>query len=124
MLTLKAISTVELRVDIAIPPENPVIKGFLTCDAVVRSKAQMQELTERIENGDFASDSQVLIDGDLYRNIRGLVNTEGKELSGADAVKECTEGPFGMYLTQALVKKYFTHFGEAQAKNSPRSRGR
>lgn len=124
MLKLKAIETVELRVDIAIPPENPEIRGYLTCTAVVRSKAQMQELSSRIENGDFESDAQILNEGDLYREIKGLQASDGKDLVGREAFKECTEGPFGMYLTQALVKKYFSHFGEAQAGNLRRSRGR
>lgn len=124
-LVLKKIDTVELKVEIAIPPENPVIKGFITCDAVVRSKAEMKALSEKLEEGEFTSDAELLTKGDLYRDIRGLTNTDGKELKTfEDALQEVTEGKYSVYLTTALVRKYFGHTQDAQSKNSIRSRGR
>lgn len=138
-LILKAIDTVEVRVEVAIPPENPQIRGFLLCDAVIRSKEDMRKLQEQLEAGDFDGDADILVnapapldkdgksigDKGLFKDIRGLVNTEGKSLESYDeALREVTEGRYSVYLTSALVRKYFAHMQEAPAKNSKRSRGR
>jgi len=135
-LILKAIDTVEVKVEIAIPPENPQIRGFLLCDAVIRSKEDMRKLQEQLEAGDFDGDADILVnapapldkdgksigDKGLFKDIRGLVNTEGKSLETYD--EALRGGRYSVYRTTALVRKYFAHMQEAPAKNSKRSRGR
>lgn len=138
-LILKAIDTVEVRVEVAIPPENPQIRGFLACDAIIRSKDEMKTIQRMIEDGEFEGDADILInapaptdkDGNpisekgLFKNIRGLVNVDGKSLETyGEAIKEVTEGRYSVYLTSALVRKYFSHMQEAPGKNSKRSHGR
>lgn len=125
-LKLVAKETVAIRIDIAIPPENPEIKGFIMCDAIVRSKPEMDEIQRRVDEGELARDDDMLTKAPLFKNIHGLEGQEGPCDTYEKALKEVTEGPYSVYLTQALVKGYFGHFGREMvvAKNSNRPRGR
>lgn len=141
-LTLRKIDTVEVRVDIAIPPENPQIKGFLLCDAIVRNKKEMERIMDDLNDGSYKDDGEFLRNAGkffnedarkdaggeeilgLFKNIRGLKDENGVEMDYARAIKEVTEGELSSYLILALTKRYFQQFGEAQGKNSGKSRSR
>jgi hypothetical protein len=124
-LMIKRLESFPLKVDIAIPPENPVIKGFITAYLAPRSKPEMQELQQKLEDGEFSGDDDLLKRGNLFTAIEGLTNTEGRELTTLeDALKEVTEGPLSMYLTSILVRRYFEHFQASPVKNFRPSRGR
>lgn len=124
-LNLKKKATVEIRIEIAIPPENPEIKGHLMCDAIIRGTKQMAELQERIDNGELVTQEDLLVRGPLYTNIRGLGNDDGECDTYDKALKEVTEGIYSSYLVPALVQGYFKHYNkDPVAKNLPRSRGR
>lgn len=138
-LILKAVTTLPLRVDIAIPPERPEIEGFLTCKQIVRSRPEMERVQQMLADGDFENDADLLqnapapVDANgvaigpkgLYSEINGLTDSTGRELKSYDeAINEVVNGPFSVYLVAALVRKYFGSMAEAPGKISRRSRGR
>lgn len=123
-LVLKKAATVAIRVDIAIPPEDPIIKGFLMCDAVVRGRKELEELQGKLESGEYADDAALLRNGEIFTAIHGLAVDDSGELEPAAAMKEVLEGQWSVYLTTALLRRYFEHFREAGAKNLKTLRGR
>lgn len=118
MLKMTKITEVPLRVDIAIPPEKPIITGFLQTTALIRGKEEMKSLQERIDDGEFETDAELIEKKLLYSSVGELEDEDGKVLTGDDAIRYVTTGKFSSYLTSALVRRYFAHFSDAPAKNS------
>lgn len=123
-LKLKKLTELPLKVEIAIPPENPEIEGYLDTKIKVHSPKQLDELQERIKAKTYADDFDLLRNGGLYTEIKGLENDEGECDTFEKAMTECTEGPFALYLTTRLIQKFFDHHKDATVKNSKRPRGR
>lgn len=114
---MKSMPTFPLKVELAIPPERPVMKGFITVDAVVKSKEEIKTLGEQnYEDGEFFDQ--------LIQAVHGLGNDAGAVLEGEDAMKEVKEGKLSMYLVPAIVSAYFEQYGEARRKNSRTSQRR
>lgn len=118
--TTKKIDTAPLKISIAIPPENPKIKGYFTGHAILRSKVENKELFDRIDSGEI-EDDQLL--HELYTGFDGLANAAGY-CEGEAAFVEILTGPNSAYLTPAAIQAYYTQYGEARQGNFKRSRGR
>lgn len=118
--TTKKIDTAPLKITVAIPPENPKIKGYFTGRAILRSKVENKELFDRIDAGD-VEDDQLL--HELYEGFDGLANEAGY-CEGEAAFVEILTGPNSAYLTPAAIQAYYTQYGEARQGNSKRLRGR
>ena len=132
-LVLKDLATVPLRVDVAIPPEKPLIEGFIMCHAVIRSKPDMEQLHKDFEDGKYdeentpeGEEKQTLLSKNmLFTGVDGLAVDGRGELFGDEAFDEATKGKWSMYIATAMVRKYFSHFlNDAAGKNSKRFRGR
>lgn len=114
---LKSIDTFPLKVELAIPPEKPIMRGHITCDAYIRNKDEIKALAdENLEDGEYFDR--------LIKSVQGLGNDAGTALEGDDAIKEVKEGRFSMYLVPAIVQAYFEQYGEARRKNSRTSQRR
>lgn len=118
--TTKKIDTAPLKISIAIPPENPKIKGYFMGHAILRSKVENKELFDRIDSGEI-EDDQLL--HELYTGFDGLANEAGY-CEGEAAFVEILTGPNSAYLTPAAIQAYYTQYGEARQGNFKRSRGR
>lgn len=110
MLSLKEQKTFPLRIEIAIPPERPTIKGHFEVDAKILTKDQLNELRERD-----LTDIEYMTE--LVADIRGLADSDGKPLEGQAAFDAVSKGLYSLYLTNAIVSTYFNQYGEANAKN-------
>jgi len=111
-LILKQLTTIEQRVDIAIPADNPVIRGHITCDFVVRSKEAFRELS-----GKGLSDEEYI--RAICSNIRGLASPDtGELLDGEAALQEAISGIWSAFLIPGIARRYGEQFAEASAKNS------
>lgn len=119
----KKVDTAPIKISIAIPPENPQIKGSFTGHAKLRSKAENKALLERFTNyeGDGDADSEMV--RELYASFEGLGNEAGP-LEGEAAFTELLTGSLSAYLVPAVVQAYYEQYGEARQGNSKRSRGR
>ncbi|MGQ0529987.1 MAG: hypothetical protein ACT4PG_09280 [Panacagrimonas sp.] len=112
----KKVETFSKKIDIAIPPENPVIKGHITVDFKVKSKTEIAELSERgLPDEEYIPE---ILDG-----VHGLGHPEtDEELTGSAAVQELLTGRYSMYLVPAVVATYFEQYGEARRGNSRKRR--
>lgn len=120
-LTTKKIDTAPLKIAVAIPPENPQVKGYFVGQAKIRTKAENKALFERIEAGEL-SDDEALV-RELYASFDGLGNDKG-ECVGEAAFTELLTGSLSAYLVPAVIQAYYEQYGEARQGNSKRSRGR
>jgi hypothetical protein len=118
--TTKKIDTAPLKITIAIPPENPKIKGYFTGHAILRSKVENKELFDRIDAGEVEDEQLVR---ECYESFDGLGNAAGY-CEGEAAFVEILTGPNSAYLTPAVIQAYYEQYGEARQKNFKRSRGR
>lgn len=118
MSTLKIVAkeTTAIRIDIAIPPEKPEIKGHFIGHARVRSKADNKALLEKFSHWEGEGDADEAIVRELYDRFDGLGDDSG-DLSGEAAFDAVLRGPLSAYLTPAVVSAYFEHFGEARLGN-------
>ena len=123
-LVLKDISTFPLTVNIALPPEKPKIRGYITAHAVIRDRDEVKKLREDITGGEYDSDGAVL--REMYDKLEGIATPQEPTvaLEGDEAFDYVIEGKYNVYLIGALMAAYFEHFDEARAKNFGRSRVR
>lgn len=115
---LKAIDTFELIVNLSIPPEKPIMKGFLTVDAKVMSKNEVKDLVEaELPDTEYFDK--------IVKGVRGMQSAEGVVLDAeTDAIEEVKNGRMSQWLMPAIVQAYFEQYGEARRKNLNRSRNR
>ena len=123
MLTIKKVETTPIKIAIAIPPENPTIKGSFVGHAKVRSKAENKALLERFQDHEGEGDADEALVRELYDRFEGLGNESGA-LEGDAAFNEVLRGPLSAYLTPAVVQAYYEQYGEARQGNSGRRRTR
>lgn len=110
---MKSMDTFSMKVELAIPPENPIMRGFLTVDAYVKSKAEFRELADKeLEDGEYFDA--------IVHAVHGLGDANGNPIEGEDAIREVKEGKLSMYYLPAIVTAYFEQYGEARRKNSKR----
>ena len=124
LIATKPIGTIPLKINIAIPPENPTIKGHFTGHARVRSKKENKALLEKFQDftGDGDSDEELV--RELYEGFSGLGDDAGQELTGEAAFDAVLKGPLSAYLMPAVVQAYYEQYGEARLGNSGRRRSR
>lgn len=120
----KKLAVVPLNIEVCIPPVNPQIEGTVECKAKVRTPDELVALQERIRNGDFADDADLLRNGELFTELNGIEHEGGKCETLEQAMDYVTKGEFAMYFTPRLIEGYFQHFKEAIVKNSKRRPGR
>lgn len=114
--TLVKIETFPLTIHLAIPPQAPQIKGYITVDCAPRNREQNRELLDQnLSDAEFLKQIAV--------NIRGLGNKAGP-IEGDAAFEECINGEWSAWLLPAIVSAYYEQFGEGRRKNSGPSRGR
>lgn len=124
MLTIpKKIDAAPLKIGIAIPPENPQIKGAFTAYAKVRSKAENKAMLERFSNYEGEGDGDEALVRELFDRFEGLGNENGP-LEGDAAFAEVLSGSLSAYLVPAVIQAYYEQYGEARVGNSKRSRVR
>lgn len=120
-LKITTISTEPMKIHLAIPPEKPIIKGYITAHAKLRSKAEMKQFGEDIQDNVYDDDIAVL--KEMYTGIDGL-GTDTDNISG-DAVWDfLLNDKVGSYIVPALIQAYFDQYNDARQKNSARSRSR
>lgn len=111
-LTIKSVSTFDLRINI----DCPLGKGHFTGRAKIRSKPENAVLFERISSGELENDEAVL--RELYEGFSGLDCEAGKEF------EYVLSGPASAYLAPAAIQAYFEQYGQAKAGNSRPLRAR
>lgn len=124
LIATKAVTTAPLKITIAIPPENPQVKGYFTGNAKVRSKTENKALLEKYQDWQGEGDSDEALVRELYDSFTGLGDDAGNELSGEAAFDAVLRGPLSSYLTPAVVQAYYEQYGEARQGNSARRRSR
>lgn len=107
----KEVETFELKIELAIPPEKPQMRGYITVDAIPRTKEEVRALSK-----------EDLSDEDYLRRI--AVNIRGLEQTGDAAFVEVTTGKLSMWILPAIITAFFEQFGEARRKNALPQRGR
>lgn len=114
--TKKKIETFSREIQLAIPPSNPQITGFITVEYKVRSKAEVKELSERgLQDEEYIRE--------IVAAVHGLGHPEtDEELKGEAALNEVLNGHYSMYLVPAVVTTYFEQFAEARRGNSLKRR--
>lgn len=123
-LKLSLIKTAPLRIDIAIPPENPSIKGHFIGHAKVRTKAENKALLDQFQEWDGEGDADSALVRELFEGFDGLGDANGADLTGEAAFDAVLTGPLSSYLTPAVVQAYFDQYGEARRGNSGKRRSR
>lgn len=111
---MKEMNTFPLRVDLVIPPENPIMRGYITVDAVVKSKEEFKVLAE-------ADMDDVEYFAQIVQAVHGLGDANGNPIEGEAAMREVQTGRLSMYYIPAIVSAYFEQYGEARQKNSRKS---
>lgn len=114
-LSIKPVSTDQFKVHVCIPPENPTMRGYLTVEAKVRSKAELKEFGEAITDGGFDDDIAAL--REMYTRIDGLGNDAGP-VAGEAVWDFLRNDKVGSYLVPALIEAYFDQYQAARQKNS------
>lgn len=122
-LKIALAKTAPIRISIAIPPENPTVKGHFIGHAKLRSKVENKELLERFQDFDGEGDADTELVRELYERFEGLGDETG-ELIGEAAFDAVLKGPLSAYLTPAVVQAYFEQYGEARRGNSGKRRSR
>lgn len=117
-LRVKRITTAALTIAIAIPPENPEIKGSFTAHAVIRSKPENTKFFDEVNDGKY-DDEQII--RALFTGFDGIENESGP-CTGEAAFEEVLRGDLSAWLTPAAIEAYYAQYGEARRKNSKRSR--
>ncbi len=119
-ITLKRVKlkTAPLKITVAIPPENPQIKGYITGRAILRSKPENTELFERIDSGELSRDEDIV--RALYEGFDGLGGEDGEEITGEAAFKDILEGEYSAYLVPAVSQAYYDQYGKARQGNYKR----
>lgn len=124
MLTIpKKIDTAPLKISIAIPAENPTIKGTFIANARLRSKAENKALLEKYSNWDGEGDGDEAMVRELFESFEGLGNDDGP-LLGEAAFLEVLRGRLSAFLVPAVIQAYYEQYGEARQGNFKRLRGR
>lgn len=119
--TVKPIDVDEFKVHLAIPPENPTMRGFITVKAKVRSKKELKEFGEAIQDDAYEDDIAVL--KDMFVDIDGIGNDAGA-VTG-DAVWEFLKvDKIGAYIVPALIEAYFAQYQSARRGNLKGRRSR
>lgn len=115
---LKMIETFPLEIELSIPPENPVMRGKIVCDAIIQTKEQVKALGEReLEDTEYFDN--------IIKAVHGLGAYDSDEpLEGQAALDEVRNGRFSMYFLPAIIQAYFEQYGEARRKNSKSLRRR
>lgn len=119
----KKVLTTPIKISVAIPPENPQIKGSFIGHARVRTKGENKALLQRFDPYEGEGDADEVLIRELYERFEGIANEDG-ELTGDAAFKELLTGPLSAYLVPAVIQAYYEQYGEARQGNSKRSRGR
>lgn len=119
-LMIKKIDTLPVTVDVAIPPEKPVLKGKFVAHAKVRSKDEIKALGERISSGEFENNDEALL-RELYTTFDGLGDAEGP-YDADKAWAFILKGQFSAQLTILLLNRYYEAHSEARQGNFARQR--
>ncbi len=117
----KRVTTDEFKIHLAIPPENPTMRGYITVRANVRSKAALKDLANAVQDDEYEDDIAVL--KDMYAGIEGLGNEDGP-LTGEAVWDFLINDPTGAYIVPALIEAYFDQYQQARRGNSKRRRSR
>lgn len=114
---MKSLKTTKMDVQLAIPPEDPIMRGTLRIEVRILSK---NEITEAQEDGvkDLEFYDRIVV------GIEGLGSPDGQLLGPQEAIKEARNGELSMYFVPAIILSYYEQFGEARRKNSQTSRKR
>jgi hypothetical protein len=114
--TKKKITTFRRKIELAIPPEKPELRGYIEVDFKTKTKPEVKALGEQ-----GLTDEELL--PEICEAIHGLGHHETDELLTGDAAfKEALEGPFSMYIPPAIVEDYFAQYAQARRGNSRRPR--
>jgi len=119
---IKPIDTDEFKIQLAIPPENPTMRGFVTVGAKVRSKNELKEFGEKIQANEFEDDIAIL--QAMYPGgVKGLGSDAGP-VEGDKVWEFLQTSPVGGFIVPALIEAYFDQYQGARQKNSARLRSR
>jgi len=112
-ITFTEATTHPIRIDI----NTTVAKGYFTGHARIRSQAELDELKERLDAGDYNDDEERLM-RDLYEKFDGFGDSDGfKELLDPDSKA-------APYMRNAAATAYFGQWAEARKGNSRTQRKR
>ena len=120
-LRIKKIPTGEIKISVAIPPDDPQVRGTFIGNAKIRNKAELKALQERIEREQMDDEAIVR---ELYADFDKLEDEEGRVLTGEASIQEVVKGELSAFLVPAVVQAYYAQYGEARAGNSRPLRAR
>lgn len=118
--TTKKVDTAPLKITVCIPPENPVLKGYFTGNAIIRDKPTIKAFQERCENEEVPEEEVLRW---MYIGFDGLANDAGY-CEGEAAFSEILTGVNSAYLTHAAAQAYWIQYGEARQGNFKKRHGR
>ncbi len=121
-LTTKVIDTANIKITVAVPPENPQVKGYFTGKAIIRTKQANNDLFDRIEESTVEDDEAFV--RELYTGFTGLGNANGPVVGDEESFQEVLTGPLSAYLVPAVIQAYYEQYGEARKGNFQKSRRR
>lgn len=118
--TVAKIATAPLKITLAIPPERPVLKGYITGRAIVRPQTDIKAFSERCKTEEISNEDVLRWQ---YEGFDGLANADGY-CEGEAAFQEILTGENSAYLIPAVSGAYWEHYGEARQGNYKAPRGR
>jgi len=119
-LMIKEIKELPLTANVAIPPENPQLKGKFKAYAVMRSKDEIKELGERMSAGEFANDDEKLL-REMYTKFEGLGDKDGP-FNDEKSWDFVLHSKYSAQLIILLLNLYYEGHSEARQGNSGRPR--
>lgn len=118
--TTAKVDTAPLKITLAIPPENPKIKGYFWGRAFVRKQPEIKAYAERLKTEEVPNEEILRWQ---YEGFDGLANQVGY-CDGEAAFQEILTGENSAYLIPAVSGAYWEHYGEARQGNYKAPRGR
>lgn len=110
-IAINDVKTHPLRVDI----NTSVAKGYFTGHAIVRPKAEVEDIRQAVMDGEYEDREEDLL-RKMYESFDGF--------GDADGFEEILNGKASAYLTPSAISAYFEQFGEARKGNSKKRRSR
>ena len=110
-LQIKNVETNPLTVEVKRPPQKPVIERCIIAVCKILNRDEFNALNDEQLKDDIYFDK--VVDA-----VEGLIDEDGKALTGDAAIDYCKNGRYGLYILTAILTVYFEQYSEARQKNS------
>lgn len=103
------------KIELSVPG---VLQGYINIDFLLMSPQEFEDFAKE----DLSAKEQLQR---VVQSVHGMPSDDGqRELEGQEAIDAVLGGRYALWIKPAIVEFFFTQYGEARVKNSPRSRGR